>query len=120
MNEISLKEHLEFRLNAQQELFNQKLICTEQALRLQAVEYERRLNVLNHAHEEAVRVQHTYVTQDKFETWQAVVDKVLQTSGGAEEGKASSWRLTIQVVSFISIILATLINTAVLFLILTK
>lgn len=37
------------------------------ALALQATEYERRLAELNHAHEKAIEVQHTYVTQDKYE-----------------------------------------------------
>lgn len=37
------------------------------AVRLQAEEYERRLTALNHAHERAVEVQHTYVTADKYE-----------------------------------------------------
>lgn len=37
------------------------------AVQLQAAEYERRLDALNHAHERAVQVQHTYVTQDKYE-----------------------------------------------------
>jgi phage protein D len=39
----------------------------QQALSLQAREYERRLVALNHAHEKAIEVQHTYVTQDKYE-----------------------------------------------------
>lgn len=37
------------------------------ALELQAKEYARRLDELNHAHQEALRVQHTYVTADKYE-----------------------------------------------------
>jgi Flp pilus assembly protein TadB len=30
-------------------------------------EIQRRLGVLNHAHEKAIEVQHTYVTQEKFD-----------------------------------------------------
>lgn len=40
---------------------------TDKALELQAKEYERRLADLNHAHEEALRVQHTFVSIDKYE-----------------------------------------------------
>ncbi len=40
---------------------------TDRALRMQAEEYRRRLDVLNHAHEKAVEVQHTYVTQEKYD-----------------------------------------------------
>lgn len=39
----------------------------DKALKVQAKEYERRLEALNHAHEQAIQVQHTYVTEDKFE-----------------------------------------------------
>jgi hypothetical protein len=39
------------------------------ALKLQAKEYERRLDGLNHAHEQAQETAHTYVTLDKYEDW---------------------------------------------------
>lgn len=41
--------------------------AVQTATKLQASEYERRLEALNHAHEKAIQVQHTYVTQDKYE-----------------------------------------------------
>ncbi len=43
------------------------------ALRLQHKEYERRLTELNHAHEQAVEVQHTYVTALEYKADQAAV-----------------------------------------------
>ncbi len=43
------------------------------ALRLQHKEYERRLAELNHAHEQAVEVQHTYVTASEYKADQAAV-----------------------------------------------
>ena len=39
------------------------------ALRLQASEYERRLESLNHAHEQARQKEADYVTLDKYEDW---------------------------------------------------
>lgn len=48
-------------------LFEQKLLAAEKALQLQALEYERRLEALNHAHAEAVKVQNTYVPRELFE-----------------------------------------------------
>lgn len=39
------------------------------ALRLQAAEYERRLDVLNHAHEEARAVQAVTVTRERFDDY---------------------------------------------------
>lgn len=46
----------------------------EKARKLQAAEYARRLDVLNHAHETAVEVQHTYVTQEKYEDYVKQID----------------------------------------------
>jgi hypothetical protein len=37
-------------------------------------EIQRRLGVLNHAHEKAVEVQHTYVTQEKFDDFRQTFD----------------------------------------------
>lgn len=48
-------------------LMDTRFDAVDKALGLQAREYERRLSDLNHAHEKAVQVQHTYVTQDKYE-----------------------------------------------------
>lgn len=47
--------------------FERVLLEQQRALELQHTETERRLDVLNHAHETAVEVQHTYVTQDKYD-----------------------------------------------------
>lgn len=43
--------------------------CDQRALQLQAAEYERRLNSLNHAHEQARQKEADYVTLDKYEDW---------------------------------------------------
>jgi hypothetical protein len=48
-------------------LMDERFEALEHARVIQAREYERRLADLNHAHEKAVEVQHTYVTQDKYE-----------------------------------------------------
>lgn len=59
-NVDSLKQH-----------FDEKFADTDKALVKQAVEYERRLSDLNHAHERAAEVAHTNVSLDKFETARA-------------------------------------------------
>lgn len=59
---VALRE-ADLKLAASQRADDQK------ALELQHKEYERRLEVLNHAHEQALEVQHTYVTQDKYEEY---------------------------------------------------
>jgi hypothetical protein len=55
-NITTLKEHFETLLSAR-----------DHALEIQAREYERRLEDLNHAHQEAQRVLFTYVTRDVYE-----------------------------------------------------
>jgi hypothetical protein len=47
----------------------EQLKSSEVAKMLQATEYERRLTALNHAHEQALEVQKTTVTADKFEDY---------------------------------------------------
>jgi hypothetical protein len=56
----------------------EQLKSSEVAKRLQASEYERRLTALNHAHEQALEVQKTTVTADKFEEY-------VKTEGVARE-----------------------------------
>lgn len=60
MTETSRQEEYEKRID-------ERFRLNDRALELQAKEYDRRLDSLNHAHEKAVQVQHTYVTQDKYE-----------------------------------------------------
>ena len=59
----SFKELLDERFDHLDDRFGH----VQKALELQAIEYERRLTDLNHAHQEALRVQHTYITIDKYE-----------------------------------------------------
>lgn len=49
------------------ELHAEQLVHRDEALRLQAVEYERRLDNLNHAHEQAEDRSRDYVSTVKFE-----------------------------------------------------
>lgn len=44
-----------------------ELAAIARALELQAREYERRLEILNHAHEQARQVLNTYVTRDLYD-----------------------------------------------------
>ncbi len=53
---ISLREYVDLRF-----------ADFDKALVLQRTENDRRLDELNHAHTKAVEVQHTYVTQEKYD-----------------------------------------------------
>ena len=75
---ITLREYIESLIAAERERVDTLLKANREALELQAREYERRLAALNHAHEKAIAVQHTYVTQDKWE------DRVASESAARE------------------------------------
>lgn len=55
---------LRVELNAYKDLITQQMQMNEKALELQAQEYDRRLALLNHEHEQLAKMQATYVTQE--------------------------------------------------------
>ena len=55
------------RLAAFKELYESEKAATKEALRLQAAEYERRLDTLNHAHQAALEAQAKTVPREMFE-----------------------------------------------------
>jgi chromosome condensin MukBEF ATPase and DNA-binding subunit MukB len=57
------------QLELQVTRLQEQLKAKQRATELQASEYERRLTALNHAHEQALEVQKTTVTADKFEEY---------------------------------------------------
>lgn len=78
MNEVPLREHIESQMRNDRELRNVLFVAgvvifalvnafRETALKIQAIEYERRLNTLNHAHEQALEVQARTVPREIFE-----------------------------------------------------
>jgi hypothetical protein len=81
-------------------VLEEQLVSLRREIATQAVEYQRRLAELNHAHEKQVADQATYVSDDKFRGWQAVVesymsetrDKLATIAG--RQGGISSTRAT--------------------------
>ena len=74
MNEHEINSSLRCEvqeLTVQVAVLHSRLESSKEALGLQALEYERRLDVLNHAHEEAKdvlsRYGSTYLTIDRFD-----------------------------------------------------
>ncbi len=67
----------------------EQLKASEKALRLQAEEYERRLDVLNHAHEEAREVAAKTVNRKEFEDYvkatQMARDEAVRTEADKRE-----------------------------------
>jgi len=82
---ISLREYFEAKLQAEKEINQAYHESLRVALEIQAREYERRLTVLNHAHEEARMVLNTYVPREMLEAslaqwglWRTDTDKKIQ------------------------------------------
>jgi hypothetical protein len=65
------QEHIAVReaLEAVRALFDAQVLSDRRALELQAVEYERRLEALNHAHEQAVQAQAMTVPREMFDQY---------------------------------------------------
>lgn len=81
----------EWTVDTSKEYFESLLAERDKALELQFKENARRLDVLNHAHDKAVEVQHTYVTQEKFDDFSSRVNDELAERRG---DKAASIRWT--------------------------
>lgn len=85
------------------------------ALKLQAVEYERRLDVLNHAHAESQRVLHTYVSQSVYDKdierltkLEKTVDVALAERTGMSKGVIQLFTILSGVAFVISVTVAVL------------
>lgn len=65
----TLREYLELRLDYERSLVAQKAELVEQARTIQAREYERRLDILNHAHEAAVQEQARVLPREIFDVF---------------------------------------------------
>ena len=74
MMEPTLREYLEQRLDYERSLVAQKFELIDRALQHQAAEYERRLTVLNHAHEAAVKEQARVLPREMFDTFRKEYD----------------------------------------------
>lgn len=63
----TMQSHWAQNITAQRELLDVRASFLQKALELQAEEYERRLGVLNHAHEMAVKEQARVVPREMFD-----------------------------------------------------
>src|SRR5579859_4418720 len=78
-------------------------------------EIQRRLDTLNHAHEQAVEVQHTYVTDEKFGDFadrydenRELVAKALTLAEGKDQGGARFWAILVTVIT-LALLLAAVV-----------
>jgi len=87
---VPLKEFVETKIVGLKDLIFEKLDGRDDALKLQAKEYERRLEDLNHAHGLAQERNAEYVTKEKFEYFQTEFRQYKETNDKAVEAKAKS------------------------------
>lgn len=76
---VSLRDHLEDKAAAEAKRVNLLFGIAVAVAAFVWVEIERRLGILNHAHEKAVEVQHTYVSEEVYEQDKANRDEKLET-----------------------------------------
>ena len=78
------------------ELHEQRFKAMDEARRLAFEELSRRLLILNHAHEQAVEVQRTYLPRETFEEYKTSTDKALNLTEGKGLGASSAvgWIIT--------------------------
>ena len=77
-------------------VLEERLRSMDKALALQAHEYDRRLGELNHAHEQAVQVQHTYVSEEVHERDVAAARKAAQAVAQSAVDKADALALALK------------------------
>lgn len=67
MRDISLREYLEHLIAKEIERIAEVFAMQDEARKLQAAEYSRRLDELNHAHERSVADRALFLSHDSFE-----------------------------------------------------
>ena len=104
MNDVSLKEFIEVRLAEMEKRLDERQRIHDNALTLQAREYERRLEGLNHEHARLASDRERYTTREKFEdhlhtfdTWKAQVNTAIATASGKAAGLSLAWAVFLAV-----------------------
>jgi hypothetical protein len=108
------RAYLELRIDYEQRLVTARLDAQDRALTLQAAEYERRLEVLNHAHAAAVKESARVLPRETFDTKWAELDRRV---GDVEKSLAASGAqaatLTAIIATVISILSTLLVSWVV-------
>lgn len=87
---VALKEFVESKLEAQKELFRSELKGRDDALKLQAEEYKRRLDDLNHAHERSQERNSEFIRLDKFDALEREFRMYKESNDKAVDNKAKA------------------------------
>ncbi len=92
MTDVALREFLEHKIEALDKRIDERLCAQSKALSLQAREYERRLEQLNHEQARLAADRERFMPreiadqrQKDYEDWRASIDKTLATGAGASK-----------------------------------
>jgi hypothetical protein len=66
---VELREYLEKTIQAGEARLAAQLVAAEKALSIQAIEYERRLSALNHAHEQARDKERDFIQRETYDIY---------------------------------------------------
>lgn len=94
----SLREYLEQRLDYERTLVAEKFLSVNRALELQAKEYERRLQELNHAHAIAKEKEKDTLPREIFYAFRDEYEKrhrVLELALTAIQSRGTTWIVAI-------------------------
>jgi hypothetical protein len=87
---VSLKEFVEQKIAALKELLKTEIQGRDRALKLQATDYLRRLEELNHAHEANIARNAEFVGREKFEAFEREYRQYKEANDRAVESKAKA------------------------------
>jgi hypothetical protein len=109
----------EWTVSTLKEHFEALLAERDKALVGQHREYERRLDELNHAHQRAVEVQHTYVTDEKFEAFverygenRDATATALNLAAGSKQGVTATGRVIVTAVTLAATVITAVVILA--------
>ena len=92
---IPMREHLEGLIKQERTLREQGDTAVSKALELQALEVERRMGILNHAHEKAIEVQETYVPREVYDNRIKEDDKARESASSEARSTAAGLALKV-------------------------
>jgi hypothetical protein len=106
---ISLRDHLEATAKAEEKRVNVLFGIAVAVALFVWVEIERRLGILNHAHEKAVEVQHTYVSEDIYDQDKKSRDEKIDGVLDEQARSRTSRATVVAVVTVASLILGIVV-----------
>ena len=108
------RAYLELRIDYEQKLVTARLDAQDRALTIQAAEYERRLEVLNHAHAAAVKESARVLPRETFDAkWTELDRRVGDLDKSMAASAAQTATLTAIIATVVSLLSTLLVSWVV-------